>query len=98
MFSSVGAGYVATRDDLYLLQAEDDPRAVATERQLHPTSVLGAGARVFLGPHVAVRLEGRALIYVETVDSGATQVETRPLAMVGLALAIPTRHRDAESI
>jgi hypothetical protein len=65
---SVGSGLARTRDDLKALQAEDEPEAVATERQWHPTLDLGAALRVELSERASLQLSVAHAGWIETID------------------------------
>lgn len=75
VYGTFGAGAVGTRDDLEALQAENDVKAQSTASQVHPTTNIGGGLRILLNPTVAVRVEGKSLLYIETVS--ATTLEMK---------------------
>lgn len=76
VFGVFGAGIARTADDLYALQAEDnDPRALASAEEFHPTTNLGGGLRIVFNPNMALRLEGRSLVYIETVQSTTLEMK-----------------------
>jgi len=68
IYGLFGGGIVNTRDDLEALQAENDPIALATQNQTHPTLNFGAGSRIVFGKNIAVRFEGRGLSYIEVLE------------------------------
>ncbi len=63
-----GLGVVHTEDDLEALQQEDDPWALATASQNHPTATWGVFSEVG-GDTVRGRLRFERTTYVETVSS-----------------------------
>lgn len=73
----VGGGLVRTVDDLEALQAEDDPVALSTQVELHPTLVLGLSAGLWW-QFVGLRLDATRLHYTETVY-GSTLENKRPV-------------------
>lgn len=75
IFGVFGTGIVHTADDLEALQAENDPLAVATQSQNHITTDIGGGFRVTVSPTVAFRLEGRSMIYIETIRSTTLEMK-----------------------
>jgi len=89
VFGSFGVGVAYTRDDLEALQAETDAAAIATQSQYHPTTNLGGGFRVIFNQNIAVRLEGRSMIYVETVKSTTLEMKNNFLLMASVAFFFP---------
>lgn len=89
VFGSFGTGLVYTKDDLEALQATDDPDAVATQTQYHPTTNFGAGFRILLNPNIAVRLEGRSMVYIETVKSTTLEMKNNFLLLGSVAFFFP---------
>jgi outer membrane beta-barrel protein len=75
IYGSFGLGFVHTTDDLLALQAEGEQSAIDTQDQVHPTTVIGAGARVAFSPSVAVRVEGKSMSYIETVNSTTLEMK-----------------------
>lgn len=75
LFGAFGTGIVNTRDDLVALQKENDPVAVATEKQFHPTLNYGGGLRVALSRSFALRIEGRGMSYIEVVESTTLEMK-----------------------
>lgn len=76
IFGVFGAGLARTADDLDALQADPgDIAAEASANQFHPTTNLGGGLRIVLSPSFAVRLEGRSLVYIETVQSTTLEMK-----------------------
>lgn len=75
IYGHFGLGVVSTSDDLVALQAVGDEEAIATQNQMHPTTVIGGGARVAFSQLVAARVEGKSLSYVETVNSTTLEMK-----------------------
>jgi outer membrane beta-barrel protein len=76
IFGAFGMGMTHTGEDLDALDAEEtDARAASTLEQWHPTTNFGGGARVIFGDNLALRLDGRSMIYIETVN--AVQLEMK---------------------
>ncbi len=91
IFGSFGMGVVRTVDDLEVIGADDDPWAQATQHQLHPTTRYGGGARVVLGPNVAVRVEARSLVYIETIFGTTLEMKNNMLVLGGVSFFLPGR-------
>lgn len=75
IYGHFGLGIVRTSDDLLALQRVGEESAIATQNQFHPTTVIGAGARVAFSPLVAARVEGKSLSYIETIDSTTLEMK-----------------------
>ena len=75
VFGVFGMGVVGTNDDLLALQCDDDPQCIDSEVQTHPTSNIGGGFRVIFSKNLALRLEGRSLIYIETINSTTLEMK-----------------------
>lgn len=76
IFGSFGMGVTRTSESLEALDAEqDNERAVLTQHQMHPTTNFGGGLRIIFGENLALRVDGRSMIYIETVN--ATQLEMK---------------------
>jgi len=89
IFGLFGMGAVLTSDDLEALQAEDEPDAIATANQTHPTTNFGGGLRVILGESVALRVEGRSLVYIETVSSVTLEMKNNFILQGGVSFFFP---------
>ena len=85
----VGMGFAQTSDDLEALQAVGDPQAEATQNQVHPTTNFGGGVRVVLGESFAFRIEGRSLVYIETVNSTTLEMKNNFVLQGGLSFFFP---------
>ena len=76
IFASFGMGMTRTSESLEALDAEaNNERAVLTQHQMHPTTNFGGGLRIIFGENLALRVDGRSMVYIETVN--ATQLEMK---------------------
>ena len=91
LFGVFGMGVVRTVDDLELIGASDDLPALETANQLHPTTRYGGGARVLLGPGVALRIEARSLVYIETISGDVLEMKNNLLVQGGVSFFLPQR-------
>ena len=90
IFGNFGMGMARTIDDLEALQAEpDDQRAIATQVQTHPTTNLGGGLRIVFNPNFALRVEGRSLIYIETVQSTTLEMKNNLILQTSATFFVP---------
>ena len=89
MFGAFGMGAVRTAEDLVNLQTQDDPQALATQFQVHPTTNFGGGARIIFGESMALRIEGRSLVYIETVNSVTLEMKNNFIMQFGASLFFP---------
>jgi len=89
IFGAFGMGVAQTSDDLKALQAEGDQQALATQNQVHPTTNFGGGARVVMGESFAFRVEGRSLVYIETVNSTTLEMKNNFILQAGLSFFFP---------
>ncbi|MFH1466782.1 MAG: outer membrane beta-barrel domain-containing protein [Pseudomonadota bacterium] len=89
IYGAFGMGFVLTQDDLEALQQEEDEYAIATANQIHPTTNFGGGLRVILGESLALRLEGRSLVYIETVSSTTLEMKNNFLLQLSASLFFP---------
>lgn len=93
IFGVFGMGAVRTADDLNALgvqgSGDEADRAKATQYQVHPTTNLGGGLRVALSPNVAVRLEGRSLVYIETVQSTTLEMKNNLILQGSVSFFFP---------
>lgn len=89
VYGMFGAGFTGTRDDLEALQGTDDPKAMATATQVHPTTNFGGGVRVTFGPNIAVKLEGRSMIYIETVNSTTLEMKNNFMLLGAFSFFFP---------
>jgi len=89
IFGHFGLGFTMTQDDLIALQAEGDPAAILTQNEVHPTTVIGGGARVAFSQGVAVRLEGKSMSYIEDVNSTTLEMKNNVIIQASLSFFVP---------
>jgi len=89
IFGVFGTGITQTRDDLDALQRPDDPVAQATATQIHPTSNFGGGIRGEFGQNLSVSLEGRSMIYIETVASTTLELKNSFMLLGAVSFYFP---------
>ncbi|MBA2319807.1 MAG: outer membrane beta-barrel domain-containing protein [Deltaproteobacteria bacterium] len=89
IFGAFGAGVVGTRDDLEALQKENDPEALATQKQLHPTLNYGGGIRVILSKSFAFRFETRGMSYVEVIESSTLEMKNNVMLLGSASIFFP---------
>ncbi len=89
IFGAFGMGMVMTNDDLEALQQEGEEYAEATANQVHPTTNFGGGLRVVLGESLALRIEGRSLVYIETVSSTTLEMKNNFILQGGVSFFFP---------
>ena len=89
IFGAFGTGVVNTNDDLKALQAENEPTALATEVQYHPTTNFGGGFRIIFSEALAARLEGRSMIYIETIDSTTLEMKNNFMLLASASFFFP---------
>ncbi len=89
IFGAFGMGITRTKDDLDALQAENDPIAQKTEVQIQPTTNFGGGARIIFNDTVAIRVDGRSLVYIETVNSTTLEMKNNFILSGGVSFFFP---------
>jgi len=89
IFGNFGMGATRTADDLEALQATDDPRAIATQFQVHPTTNFGGGLRIIFNENLAARVEGRSLVYIETVNSTTLEMKNNFILQASMSFFFP---------
>lgn len=89
IYGGFGLGATQTTDDLVALQAENEPDAIATQNQWHPTTVINVGARVAFNPTVAARIEGKSMSYIETVSSTTLEMKNNFILQGGVTFFFP---------
>ncbi len=91
IYGAFGAGATVTNDDLDALQTDDtDVRAVSTATQTHPTTNIGGGARIVFTPNIAARIEGRSLVYIETVNATTLEMKNMFILQGAFSVFFPT--------
>ncbi len=88
IFGYFGLGVTATQDDLVALQ-NDDESAVITQNQVHPTTVIGGGARIAFSEGVAARIEGKSMSYIETVNSTTLEMKNNFIVQANVSFFFP---------
>ena len=89
IYGKFGMGATRTADDLTALDAEGQARAIATQFQVHPTTNFGGGARVVFNQNMALRLEGRSMVYIETVNSDTLEMKNNFIIQGAFSFFIP---------
>jgi outer membrane beta-barrel protein len=89
MFGAFGMGLANTADDCEALQGCGDKRTEATQFQTHPTTNFGGGARVIFNQNVAFRIEGRSVVYIETVQATTLEMKQNFVLQGGISLFFP---------
>ena len=89
LYGKFGMGFTQTKDDLSALQADNDERAISTEVQVHPTSNFGGGIRMSFNKNFAARVEGRSMIYIETVNATTLEMKNNFLLQASASFFFP---------
>ena len=89
IYGKFGMGATQTKDDLEALQAVGDPKTEKTMDQLHPTTNFGGGARVIFNDNLALRVEGRSMVYIETVNSTTLEMKNNFILQFSASFFIP---------
>lgn len=89
LFGIFGTGVVNTNDDLEALQKTEDPAAIATQVQFHPTLNFGGGIRVIFSETFALRVEGRGLSYIEVLESTTLEMKNNFTLLSSLSFFFP---------
>lgn len=92
VYGTVGLGITATEDDIVALQAEDEPPdgpAHRTASQVHPTTVMGGGARIAFSESVALRAEVKSMTYIETVKSTTLEMKNNLIVQTNVSFFFP---------
>lgn len=90
VYGAFGMGVTRTVDDLDALQADPkDPIYAATAVQWQPTTNFGGGARVIFNDWFAIRVDGRSMVYIETVGSTTLEMKNNFLFSAGASFFFP---------
>jgi outer membrane beta-barrel protein len=89
MFGAFGMGAARTIDDCEALTACGDDPTEATRFQVHPTTNFGGGVRVIFNQNVAFRLEGRSVVYIETIQATVLEMKQNFVLQGGVSLFFP---------
>jgi outer membrane beta-barrel protein len=92
IFAAFGLGTTLTQDDLEAL-GDDSPEAQATANQWHPTTNIGGGARVVFNDMIAFRIEGRSMVYIETIASKTLEMKNNFILVASTSFFIPSMNR-----
>jgi outer membrane beta-barrel protein len=90
IYGSFGMGATRTSDDLKALDTTSgDDRAEISQHQTHPTTNFGGGVRVIFGKNVAARLEGRSMVYIETVNATTLEMKNNLILQLSISFFFP---------
>jgi outer membrane beta-barrel protein len=90
IYGSFGMGVTRTSDDLQALDTTTgDDRAEVTQHQMHPTTNFGGGARVIFSKNMAARLEGRSMVYIETVNATTLEMKNNMILQLSMSFFFP---------
>jgi len=92
IFAAFGLGVTLTQDDLDAL-GDSSLEAQATANQWHPTTNIGGGARVIFNDMIAFRLEGRSLVYIETIASKTLEMKNNFILVGSASFFVPSMNR-----
>ena len=92
IFAAFGLGLTLTQDDLDAL-GDDSLEAQATANQWHPTTNIGGGVRVVFNDMIAFRLEGRSLVYIETIASKTLEMKNNFIVAGSASFFVPSMNR-----
>jgi outer membrane beta-barrel protein len=92
IFGAFGMGAVRTADDLEALGETNSEPALATQYQIQPTTNFGGGARIILNDSMAIRIEGRSLVYIETIGSTTLEMKNNFILQGGVSFFFPGMH------
>ena len=100
IFTAFGMGMTKTEECLECLDqakassdggvdAEEQSLAAKTQFQMHPTTNIGAGARMIFSENLAVRLEGKSMVYIETVNSTQLEMKNNLIIQASVSMFFP---------
>ncbi len=89
IYGKFGMGFTRTADDLEALQSVGDPRAEATQYQMHPTTNFGGGARIIFNENLAARIEGRSMVYIEAVNATTLEMKNNFILQLSASFFFP---------
>ena len=92
VFGAFGMGLTLTQDDLDAL-GNDSDEAIATQNQWHPTTNIGGGVRIALDDSLAFRVEGRSMVYIETIASTTLEMKNNFLIAASASFFFPNVSR-----
>lgn len=92
VYGAFGAGVTSTHDDPDALQIDPDnpdPLYLATADQIQPTTNFGGGVRVTFNETVCFRVDGRSLVYIETINSTTLEMKNNFVLSAGVGFFFP---------
>jgi outer membrane beta-barrel protein len=89
IYGNFGLGMTRTADDLEALQATGDAKAESTQFQFQPTTTFGGGLRVSFTENIAARIEGKSLIYIETVNATTLEMKNNLILQASASFFFP---------
>jgi len=89
IFGAFGMGTTYTADDLVAL-GDDSQKAQETQFEWHPTTNIGGGARVIFNENLAARIEGRSMVYIETISSTTLEMKNNFLVLAAVSFFFPS--------
>ena len=89
MFGAFGMGAARTADDCEALGKCGEDATEATQFQVHPTTNFGGGLRVIFNQDIAFRIEGRSVVYIETVESTVLEMKQNFILQGGMSFFFP---------
>ena len=90
IYGHFGGGFTMTTDDLEALNEDaNSPDALATQNQVHPTTVFGGGARVAFSKSLAARAEVKSMSYIETINSSTLEMKNNVIVQGNVSFFFP---------
>jgi len=90
IYGSFGMGATRTSDSLDALDTTaGDDRAEISQHQMHPTTNFGGGARIIFSKTMAARLEGRSMVYIETVNATTLEMKNNLIIQLSVSFFFP---------
>ena len=56
---------------------------------MHPTTNFGGGLRIIFGENIAARVEGRSLVYIETVNATTLEMKNNLILQASFSWFFP---------
>tara|TARA_B100000575_G_scaffold241073_1_gene203991 strand:- start:32 stop:922 length:891 start_codon:yes stop_codon:yes gene_type:complete len=90
IFGAFGMGMTQTAEDPDALDVDlTDERAGSTLNQTHPTTNFGGGLRIIFGENLALRVDGRSMVYIETVQGVQLEMKNNFLLQGSMSVFFP---------
>lgn len=90
IYGAFGAGITQTHDDPEALQTDEtDEVYMSTADQIHPTTNFGGGVRVVFNETVCFRVDGRSLVYIETINATTLEMKNNFILSAGVGFFFP---------